>query len=165
MNCPEGQSLNLIDALDTKHPGNSLHVLKYALQLVAIGNVDGGFNARLQIVRSAVEHLNVGSYAADHAGNICEKSGTILAVHHQRDGIGSLPDIAPLYVDAAFGLIEQLLDVGTRGVMHGDSAAPCDIADDGVARNRITTFGAVNHEIVLAKNQNGGISDPEHSLH
>ena len=89
MNCPEGQSLNLIDALDTKHPGNSLYVLKYALQLIAIGNVDGGFNARLQIVRPAVEHLNVGSYAADHAGNISEKSGTILAVHHHRDGIGS----------------------------------------------------------------------------
>ena len=41
------KSLALIDALDTEHARNALHVLEYPFQLIAIGNIHGGLNARL----------------------------------------------------------------------------------------------------------------------
>jgi len=45
--CTEGRWLNLVDPLDIEDAGNSLHVLEYALQLIAIGDVDGSLHARL----------------------------------------------------------------------------------------------------------------------
>lgn len=45
--CTEGRWLNLVDPLDIEDAGNSLHVLEYALQLIAIGDVDGGLHTRL----------------------------------------------------------------------------------------------------------------------
>jgi len=48
--------------------------------------------------------------------------------------------------------------------MHGHAPPACHIADNGIARNRIAAFGAIDHEIVMAQHEDRGIPDPEHSF-
>src|SRR5438309_1029725 len=76
-------------------------------------------------------------------------------------GFGSA---APLDGEAGFGLVHEVLNVGTRSCVHGDTATAGDVADNFVARNGIATLGAVNEQVVVALNHEWRLAKTEHAF-
>src|SRR5216683_6623020 len=71
---------------------------------------------------------------------------------------------APLDGDAALGLIQQILHVGTRARVYGNAATPRDVPDDVVAGNRIATLGAVDQQVPVALDDQRCIAKTKHAL-
>ena len=84
------------------------------------------------------------------AGDVRKHAGAVLRANQQSDRVGGSGGAAPLHVDAALRLVQQILDVGAGIGVDGDAAAARNVADDFVSRNRIAAFRAEDHQIVLA---------------
>src|SRR6202034_1740812 len=74
---------------------------------------------------------------------------------------------APLmmFAIAPSGFVEEIVDVGAILAVDGDAAAARDVADDVVAKNGVTTLGAVDHQIVLTAYDDGRVVHAENALH
>src|SRR5258707_13112115 len=71
---------------------------------------------------------------------------------------------APFHGDAPFGLIQQILHIGTRACVHGYAAASRDVADDVVAGNWIAALGAVDQQIAVSFDDERSFAETEHAL-
>src|SRR5580658_7379570 len=72
------KKLNVVNALDIKNARNALHPGKYALQLLAILHIQRDFNARPQILPTALKRANVCAVVADYRRNARQHSRSIL---------------------------------------------------------------------------------------
>src|SRR5271154_5541481 len=123
----------LVDALDADYAGDAADVDEDSFELALVGDFEAGFDAGVEFVRAAFEVANVGAGATDDGGDLGEQAGAVAA---------------PFDGNAAFRLVQQVLQVGTALGVHGHTASACDIADDFVAGNRVATLGAIDEQIV-----------------
>ena len=128
-------AFDAVDAVDAADVGED------GFELALIGDFQAGFDAGVLAVRAAFQRADIGAGTADDGGDIGKQAGAILGADEEFDGEGSGIFAAPLDGDAALGLIEQVLDVGTRAGVNGDASAAGDVADDVVPGNRIAAFG------------------------
>src|SRR6266853_3946852 len=152
------------DALDAQNTGNFLDIGEDGFKLPFVGDFEIGVNARVGAVRAAFEVMNVGTGAADDGGDFGEQAGAVARADGELDGKSGFRTAAPFDGDAAFGLVQKILDVGTHARVNGNAAAARNVADDFIARNRVATFGAVYEQIVVAFDDERGGAESEHAL-
>ncbi len=92
------ESQHVIDALDVGDAGDALDVFQDALELFAVVDVEGGFDAGVEVIRAAVEVLDIGADSADDAGDAGEQAGAVLGVNAQGDGVDFAGLLAPLHL-------------------------------------------------------------------
>ncbi len=119
---------------------------------------DGGVAG---IAGMGFDGADVGVGVADGGGDFFQHAGAVVAVDGELDGVGLgaagffFWRFGPLDGDAAVGLVEQILNVGTIAGVDGDTFAAGDVADDFFAANGVTTFGTIDEELVLAFDDEG----------
>src|SRR5713226_841668 len=155
----------LVDAFDAQNARNFLYVDENGFELALIGNFEVGVNARVGAIRTALQVMDVGTSSADDGGDFSEKAGAIACADSELDGKLGFGAAAPLDGDAAFGLVHEILNVGTLASMYGDTAASRDVADNFVAGNGIATLGAVNEQVVVTFYNQGRFAEAQHALY
>src|ERR1700719_4405288 len=131
---------DVVDAFDVEDAGD-------AFKLLAVVNVQRNFNARVHAFAATFKRADVGAGIADDVGYSSEHAGTVFGENAQTDGKRRLRRVGPIDRNAPLDLVEQILDVGAKGAVHGDAAAARDVADDVVSRNRIAAFRAIDHKV------------------
>src|SRR5882762_4255694 len=154
----------LVDAFDAENAGNLADINEDGLELALVGNFEVGVNTRVGAIGTAFEVMDVGTGAADDRGDFGEKPGAVARADGELDGKLGFGSAAPFDGDAAFGLVHEILDVGTRSSVDGDTAPAGDVADNFVARNGIATLGAVNEQIVVALDHQGRRAKTQHAF-
>src|SRR6185437_2940000 len=145
---------------------NFLDLQEDFFELLAVADVEGYLNFRVQIFADAFEVADVGVDGADSGGDFGEHARAILCEDAEANReSGGLGGSGPFGGDAALGLVEEILNVGTSGGMHGDAASARDVADDIVAGNRVAAFRAIDHQIVVSANLDGRVLHSQHALH
>src|SRR5947209_19083350 len=132
-----GSMAGLVDAFDTKNAGDFFNVYEDGFELALVGNFEVGVNARVGAIRTAFQIMNVGTSSADDGGDFGEKAGAVACADGELDGKLGFGAAAPLDGDAAFGLVQEILHVGTLASVDGDSSSSRDVADNFVAGNGI----------------------------
>src|SRR6266481_10075485 len=115
----------LVNAFDAEDSGNLANIDEDGFELALVGDLEIGVNARIGAVGPAFKIVNVGACSADDGSDFRKKTGTIARADgelNRKSGFGA----APLNGDAAFGLVHEVLDVGTSTRVHGDAAAARD---------------------------------------
>src|SRR5712692_9329357 len=166
----ESQAINisvarLVDAFDAQNARNFLYVDENGFELALVGNLQIRVDSRIAAIRTALQVMNVGTSSADDGGDFSEKAGAVACADGELDGKLGFGAAAPLDGDAAFGLVHEILNIGTLTSMHGDTAAPRDVADNFVAGNGIATLGAVNEQVVVTFNNQGRFAEAQHALY
>src|SRR5229473_7722409 len=156
-----GSMARLVDAFDAEDAGNFADIDEDGFELSLIGNFQIGVNARIGAVGPAFEIVNVGTGSADDGSDFRKKTGTIARANGELNRKSSF-GAAPLNGDAAFGLVHEVLNVGTSSRMHRDAAAARDVADDFVTGNGVATLGAVNEQVVVTFNDERRFAEAEH---
>src|SRR5713101_1991148 len=154
----------LVDAFHTENAGNFLNIDEDGFELAFIGDFEVGVNARVGAIGAAFQVVNVGTSSADDGGDFGEKAGAVACADGELDGKFCFGATAPLDGDAAFGLVHEILHVGTLASVDGDSSSSRDVADDFVARNGVATLGAVNEQVVVTFNDERRFAEAEHTL-
>jgi len=156
----------LVDAFDAENAGNFADIDENGFELTPVGNFEVGVNARVGAgaIGTAFEVVNVGTGSADDGGDVGKKTGAVARADGELDRKLGFGSAAPLDGDAAFGLVHEILHVGTRSGVHGDAAAARDVADNFVAGNGIATFGAINEQIVMAFDDQRRFAETQHAF-
>src|SRR5260370_1521491 len=87
---------------------------------------------------------------ADDGGDIGQHAGAIFGENAQSDLESGSCLASPLDGDAAFGVIQEILHIGTAFAGNGDAAAARDVADEVIPRDPITKFRPISHQIIVA---------------
>src|SRR6185437_14160728 len=125
---------NVVDAFDVEDAGNFLDLEEDFFELLAVADVEGDFDPGMRVFADAFESANVGVDGADGGGDFGEHAGAIFGEDAKANReSGRLGWSGPFGGDAAFGLVEKILNVGTSSGMHSDAAAARDVADDVIA--------------------------------
>ena len=160
-----GSMAGLVDAFDTKNAGDFFNVYEDGFELAFVGNFEVGVNARVGAIRTAFQVMNVGPSSADDGGDFGEEAGAVACADGELDGEFGFGAAAPLDGDAAFGLVHEILNVGTLASVHGDAAAPRDVADNFVAGNGVATLGAVNEQVVMTFDDERSFAEAQHAFY
>src|SRR5258707_1080968 len=155
----------LVDAFDAENAGNFADIDEDGFKLTAVGDFQIGVNAGVGAVGTAFEVVNIGTRSADDGGDFGKQAGAVARADGELDGEGGFGAATPLDGDAAFGLVHEILDVGTRASVHGDTAAARDVADNFVAGNGIAAFGAVNEQIAVALDDERRFAEAQHPFY
>ncbi len=155
----------LVDAFHTENAGNFLNIDEDGFELAFIGDFEVGVNARVGAIGAAFQVVNVGTSSADDGGDFGEKAGAVACADGELDGKFCFGATAPLDGDAAFGLVHEILHVGTLASVDGDSSSSRDVADNFVAGNGIATLGAVNEQVVVTFNDERSFAEAQHALY
>src|SRR5713226_421769 len=156
----------LVDAFDTENAGNFADIDEDGFELALVRDFQIRVNARVGAgaIGAAFEVVNVGTGSADDGGDLGKKAGAVARADGELDGEGGFRSAAPFDGDAAFGLVHEILDVGTHSSVHSDTTAARDVADNFVAGNGIATLGAVNEQVVVALDDQGRFAEAQHAL-
>src|SRR5713226_3009817 len=155
----------LVDAFDAENAGNFADIDEDGFQLTAVGDFQIGVNAGVGAVGTAFEVVNIGTRSADDGGDFGKQAGAVARTDGELDGEGGFGAAAPLDGDAAFGLVHEILDVGTHASVYGNTAAARDVADNFVAGNGIAAFGAVNEQIAVALDDERRFAEAQHPFY
>src|SRR5258707_2401790 len=128
----------LVDAFDAENAGNFADIDEDGFKLTAVGDFQIGVNAGVGAVGTAFEVVNVGTRSADDGGDFGKQAGAVACAEGELDGEGGFGAASPLDGDAAFGLVHEILHVGPRARLHGDTAASRAVAGNFAAANRMT---------------------------
>jgi len=132
----------LVDAFDAQNAGDFADIDENGFELTLVGNFEIGVNAGVGAIRTAFQVVNVGTgfFSADDGGDFGKKASAVARADGELDGKLGFGTAAPLDGDAAFGLVHEILHVGTSSGVHRHTAAAGDVADNFVARNGIATL-------------------------
>src|SRR6266852_2035976 len=155
----------LVDAFHTENARDFLNIDEDGFELAFIGDFEVGVDARVGAVGTAFEIMNVGTSSADDGSDFGEKAGAVACADGELDGKLGFGAAAPLDSDAAFGLVHEILHVGTLASVDGDTAASRDVANNFVAGNGIATFGAVNKQVVVTFYNQRSFAKAQHALY
>src|SRR5208283_1613552 len=156
--------LDLVDALYAVDAVDATYAGENGFELALVRYFQTGFDASVLAVGAAFESANVGAGVADDGRDFREEAGTILGADEEFDGESGGAATTPFDGDAAFGLIEKILDVGANAGVHGNAATPGDVSDDVVTGNGIAAFGAEDQQIVLTTDDERGFAKTQHAL-
>src|SRR6266446_10804904 len=111
----------LVDALDAENAGDFLNIDEDGFELAFIGDFEVGVNARVGAIGAALEIMNVGTSSADDGSDFGEKTGAVACADGELDRKLGFGAAAPLDGYAAFGLVHEILHIGTLASVDGDS--------------------------------------------
>src|SRR3984957_9033187 len=97
--------LNIVDALDVKNPRDAFDRAQYALELLAVVDVERHFHARVQRFAAALKRANVRTSVADCAGDAGENSGAVFSENSQAHWERCLRRASPLHRNAPLNFI------------------------------------------------------------
>src|ERR1051325_2081220 len=132
----------LINALDAENTGDFANVGENGFKLAPVQNFEASVNSGVRPIRAALEIPAIGAGTADDGGNFREKTGAIFGANGELNREGCCCFTAPFDGNAAFGLIHQVLYIGAKLGVYGDTATARDVADDIVTGNGITALRA-----------------------
>jgi len=110
----------LVDAFDAENAGNLADIDENGFELAPVGNFEVGINARVGAIGAAFEVVNVGTGSLMTAVMSARRPARSRARMVSWTGKLGFGSAAPLDGDAAFGLVHEILHVGTRPGVHGD---------------------------------------------
>src|ERR1700722_4368154 len=154
------QPLHFMDAGNFPQAGHDL------FEVFEVGDIEDYLYAGLAVGGFCADVADVALGVADNAGDIFQHPETVVAVDGELDRVsrGCALVAGPFHVDAAFGLVHQVSDVGATHGMHRHSFAARDVADNAFSADGITTAGAVDQHIALALDHDRVVvtKDPAH---
>jgi len=153
--------LDLLDALDVADALDAAHLVDEAIEVADVDGLDDEVDDRATVGGGiGAGGADVGVLVGDDGGELLEQAGAVVAEDGELDGIGLgfrgsggsgvAVERRPLDLDAAVGLVEKILDVGTTARMHRDAFAAGDVPDDVFAADGVATARAVDQQVVLA---------------
>src|SRR5277367_2507803 len=160
-----GRFLDVVDALDIEDARDALDRRDNVLELFAVAHVECDFDARAGvIVAAALKAANIRAGSTDDIGNSGDHSGAIFGEDAQAHWKLRLRGRSPFDGDAPVSLVEQILDVWTILAVNGDPASASHVADDVVTQDRVATFRAIDHQVVVAAHYDRSFVHAEHAL-
>src|SRR5262249_23731139 len=89
---------------------------------------------------------------ADNSCDLFQHAETVVTCHSDFDWIGDGRAFVacPFDIDATFGFIHQVHDIGTVDRMHRYTFAASDVAYDGFTTDRIAALGAIDQQVALS---------------
>src|ERR1700735_2043080 len=139
---------------------NAFYARQDEFELLAVVNIKSDFNARTHSLAAAFEGANICAGLANDVGDGRKHAGTILSENAQAHRKSSRRFTGPLDRNAAFGVIKKILHVGARLAVNGDSPTSGDIAHNIIARDGIATLRAIDHQVVVATNEDRALVHP-----
>src|SRR5262249_48325615 len=134
-------------------------------ELAAIDDFEIYIDLGVKAVGAALKIVNVTAGVTDDGGDFGQEAGAVFGANQQlHEELGGLAFATPFPGNRALGLVEEVLDVGTRGRVDGDAATARDIADDVVAGNRITTLGAIDEKVAVTFDDERSFAEAKHAL-
>src|ERR1700679_3246351 len=70
----------------------------------------------------------------------------------------------PFDRNTPLGVIHQILHIRAGLAVHRDAPAASHITDDIISRDRIAAFRAIDHQVVVAANQDSAVVHAQHAL-
>src|SRR5271156_1670406 len=128
------------------------------LEVFEVGDFEDYVYAGLAVLAAGFDVADVGVGVADYGSDLFQHAEAIVTEKREFYGIGNGLAVfvaGPENVDAAFGFVEKISEVGTVNGVDGYAFAAGDVADDGLASDRITTFGAIDEQVALSANYDG----------
>src|SRR4029077_152882 len=107
---------------------------------------------------------NIRVCVADYSRGVRRDSRASCSENSQASRECRLGRTGPIYVNAAFGLVEKIFDVGASLAVDGDAAAARDVADNVVAGNGVAALRAIDHQVVVAADNDGSVAQAEHAF-
>src|ERR1022692_4953508 len=159
---------DLLQSLHVVHAGNLSHSVHDFLEVFQVGDFQDYVYAGLAVLALGFDVADVGVSVADHGGDLFQHAEAVVAQQRDFYRIGNGLAIfvsRPKDVDAAVGLVEKIGDVGTVDGVNGHALAARDIADDGLAANRVTTLGAIDEQVPGPARHDGVAGPAKHSAH
>src|SRR5450755_951655 len=125
-----GTFRGLVDPLDAVDTGDASDIDEDGFQLALVGNFQAGFDASIQVVRTACQIANIGAGTTDDCGDFGQQPGAIFGFDGKlhRECRGAIA--APLNGDAAFRLVQKILHVRTTLGVDRNAAAAGNVTDD-----------------------------------
>src|SRR5215469_12894666 len=108
-NKKKGIALDVVNAADVEDSGDLLDLQKDFFELLAVAHVQGNFDACMQMFADAFEGADIGF----DSGDFGEHTGAVFGEDSKAYGEDRVRGTGPFRSDAAFGLVEEVLDVGT----------------------------------------------------
>src|SRR6266851_5485342 len=136
------EALDFLQSLHVMHPGDLADTVHDFLEVFQVGDFEDYIYAGLAVLATSFYVADVGVGVADEGGDLFEHAKAIIAEKRDFDGIGNRLTVflaGPEHVDAAVGFVEKISDVRTVDGVDGNAFAAGDIADDGLAANRVAT--------------------------
>src|ERR1019366_3864356 len=96
-------------------------------------------------------------HTGDGRGDVRQHGLAVFRDQDELDRIERALGADPLHLDAAIGVVEQVLDVGTVPGVHGDAFTARDVADDFLTPHGIAAPGAIDHQVVVAVHLDGQV--------
>src|SRR2546428_3195249 len=141
---PANAPSNPIEPLDAKDTGDFLDASEDAFELLAVIDLQRDIDARVKLVRAALEHLDIRAGTADHPSDISQHAGPVFRADQQADREGGLGRARPFDANTPLGLVEKVLHVGTGGAVHRDTAGARGIDDDLISGGGTSALWAIH---------------------
>ena len=156
-------ALDFLDSLDVADALDAAEFVDQAVEVADVNGLDDEVDDGASVGGGVGGGgADVGAVVGDDGGELLEEAGAVVAEDGEFDGVGLrlggsggsgvAGEWGPLDLDAAVGLVEEVLDVGTAAGVDGDAFTAGDVADDLFAADRVTTAGAVDEQVVLTFN-------------
>src|SRR5579862_1945222 len=97
--------LNIVDALDVKNPRDAFDRAQYALELLAVVDIERHFHARVQRFAATLKGANVRTGVADCAGDAGENAGAVFSENPQANRECCLRRAGPLHRNAPLDFV------------------------------------------------------------
>src|SRR5579862_1655346 len=140
------------------HSRNLPYSVHDLLEVFEVGNLEHHVDAGLPVLAAGFHASDVGLGVADDRGDLFEHSPAVVAEKRELHGIRNRVAIfvsSPEDVNATVGLVQEIRYVRTIDRVHRNSLAAGDIADDGLAADRVTTACAIHKQITGAADYDG----------
>lgn len=133
-------TFNITHARHAAHRGDN------PLELFLIPDFHGHLdNSRVQqlFVGTSLDATDVDLLAKQDLGQLVQQASAVVAVDNQTNVKLLAGTLSPFHLDAALGLVHQVLHVRARSRVHCDAFAAGNVADDRFAPDRVTATGAI----------------------
>src|SRR5579859_122051 len=151
-----------LHALHIAHAGNLTQVGDDALQVRQVSNIDHDVDGGLQVSGARGHILDIGIVVADDGGYLFQHAEAVVAEDVEADGIGgnaggfTTRGLAPLYGDAAVGVIHQCIQVRTAPGVHGHALAAGDVTNNLLAADGVATARTIHQQVIMPHDLDGG---------
>src|SRR5215472_4474506 len=164
---------HLLHALHVLHAGDLAHAGDDALKVLEVCYVDNHVDCGMTLGGLGFDIADVGVGVADDGGDLLQHTGTIITEDDELDGEAGLPDgcganaaiFSPLYGNAAFGLVHEILNVFAGLGVNSYAFAARNVTDDFFAADGVAASRAVDEEIVVSFDLDRGIVAAKNAAH
>src|SRR5580765_1708900 len=125
--------------------------------MLEVADVENDIHDCLAVGGAGFDVADVGFGVANHAGDQLQHAVAVVAKNGELHGVnvGRRFILRPRNVDAALRLVHEVHDIRTTHGVHRYALAPCHVADDPFAADRVATACAVDQQVARAFDGDG----------